>query len=396
MAYLGMQGTGDWADPDLRPLDYKKMAFKLFPDSPTPFTKYLSMINSRKVTDPEFKIFEWRLPDMAFVGDTADATTTTIPITAPGSEPGKGLKEGDILENETSGEQMILTAAPVDPWTDLIVIRHWGGTATGVGVIAGDILRWNGSAYAEGTPPPTAVSRRASVVTNFCQIMKDSADLTGTAEQTEMRPFKPWPQLKGEALERHMMKMESAFLRGVQNETTGSNGKPLRTTAGFRPLVVAANGAVDMSSLDIDKLEDALQVAFTYGSKKKMALVGYTALNYVNKVVRLNSTFQYSDPISTKQTYGLNIRELQCPFGTLAMIPHPLMAESALYTTELYIIDPKYCQYTYLRGRDTKWDGDANPKGYDEKLGYYMSECGLTLGLPEVHAVWTGISSLAS
>jgi len=401
VAYFDMQGTGDWSTPDLRPKNYRQAAFKLFPDSPTPFTKFLSMTKSRMTSDPDYKIFEWRLPKMAWImnGATAASTTTALTFVATGAEtttPAKGLKAGDLLKDETSGEIVLVSVDPADPWTTVEVVRHWGGTNAGAVIADASVMRWVGSAYSEGSNAPTAISRRATVVTNYTQIFKDTADVTGTAEQTEIRPMKPWPQLKGEALERHMQKMELALLHGVQYETTGANGKPLRTTGGFRTLVVAGLGsAVDMSALSVTKLENALQTVFTYGSKRKMMLTGYTALNYINKVVRENTQFQFNAPLPAEQTYGLNVRELVCPFGTLGIIPHPLMAESALYTTEGYIIDPKYVEQVIMRGRDTKWKDNAEANDADERKGYYQTECGLSLALPEVHSVWTGMSSLA-
>jgi len=384
-----MSGTGDWADPELRPLNYRELAFKLFPDSPAPFTKILSKLPSSTTDDPYFHIFEWRLPQMAFLSDGAAIGVTTIPLTVSVDipEPAQGLKEGDLLKDEETGEIILIVDPPAAPWTDIEVIRAWGGT-TPVAIGAADTLRWVGSAYEEGSKAPGAVSRRASVVLNYTQIFKDTADVTGTAEQMRSRPMKPWPQLKGEALERHMIKMEYAFLHGIQAAVPGVN-KEIRTTGGFRTQIDAAQGIVDMSGLTIDLLEDNMQTAFHYGSDTKIGLIGYSALNYINKVVRENTQFQFNHPLPKTQTYGLNVTELRSPFGSLMLIPHPLMAESSLYTQECYIIDPKYVEYVSMRGRDTKWKDNAQDNDEDTRKGYYQTECGMRLALPEVHAVWT-------
>jgi len=389
---FGMSGSGNWADPELRPLNYRELAFKLFPDSPSPFTKILSKLPSSTTDDPYYHIFEWRLPKMAFITTAVDAVVTTIPLNNAGDEPidpAQGLKEGDLLKNEFTGEIVLVTDPPTNPWVNIEVQRHWGGTAPATGMLADQVLRWVGSAYEEGTKAPGAVSRRASVVLNYTQIFKDTADVTGTAEQMRTRPMKPWPQLKGEALERHMIKMEYAFLHGIQNAETGPGGKEIRTTGGFREQIAAAQGLVDMSGMDIDLLENNMQTAFHYGSSTKIGLIGYTGLNYINKLVRENTQFQFNAPLPKEQTYGLNVTELRSPFGSLMLIPHPLMAESALYTEELYIIDPKYVEYVSMRSRDTKWKDNAQDNDEDTRKGYYQTECGMRLALPEVHAVWT-------
>ena len=394
---FGMNGSGNWADPELRPQNYRELAFKLFPDSPSPFTKILSKLPSSNTDDPYYHIFEWRLPKMAFVlnGDHATAVTTLV-LENTGTEPvdpAQGLKEGDLLKDETSGEIVLITTAPSSPWINIIVQRHWGGTNAGSAITDTSVLRWVGSAYEEGVGAPGAVSKRASVVLNYTQIFKDTADITGTAEQMKTRPMKPWPQLKGEALERHMIKMEYAMLHGIQHAEAGVDHE-IRTTGGFREQIGAAQGVVDMSSVTIDMLENEMQTSFTYGSDVKIGLVGYTALNYINKLVRTNTQFQFNHPLPKEQTYGLNVTELRSPFGSLMLIPHPLMAESALYTTELYIIDPKYVEYVSMRGRDTKWKDNAQANDVDGRKGFYQTEAGMRLALPEVHSVWTGLSSL--
>jgi hypothetical protein len=390
-AYFGMNGTGDWSDPELRPLNYRETHFKLFQDSPTPFTKFLSKMPSSAVDDPQFRIFEWRLPTMAWVTDGVIAVgTTTIDLDTTNGPSGVTIKEGDLLINENSGEIVRVTTGGTA--ASFVCVRGWGGTSA-VETEDQDVWRWAGDAYEEGSGAPTAVSRRASVIENYCQIFKDTADVTGTAEATRTRPMKPWPQLKAEALERLMMKIESSFLWGTQGSAT-VNGQTLRTTSGFTEMVGTAN-TTNMSGMSIDELENAMMAAFMYGSKTKMGLCGYKALNLINQLVRSNTQFQFSDPISKKQTYGLNVRELMSPFGTLGLIPHPLMAESARYTEELYIIDPKYVEYVYLRGRDVDFKDKSQDNDEDARRGHWLAECGLRLALPETHAVWTNIDSIS-
>lgn len=389
-AYFGMNGTGDWSDPELRPLNYRETAFKLFPDSPTPFTKFLSKMPSSAVDDPQFRIFEWRLPTMAWVTDgVIAAATTTIDLNTTVGPSGVTIKEGDFLINETNGEIVRVTTGGTA--ASFVCVRGWGNT-TAADTVDLDVWRWAGDGYEEGSGAPTAVSRRASVIENYCQIFKDTADVTGTAAATRTRPMKPWPQLKAEALERLMMKQESAFLWGTQGSAT-VNGQTLRTTGGFCEMVGSAY-TTNMSGMAIADLEDAMMAAFMYGSKTKMGLIGYKALNLINQLVRTNTQFNFNDPISKKQTYGLNVRELMSPFGTLGLIPHPLMAESARYTEELYIIDPKYVEYVYLRGRDVDFKDKSQDNDEDAQRGHWLAECGLRLALPECHAVWTNIDSI--
>jgi hypothetical protein len=370
------------------------MAFKLFPDSPAPFTYILSKLPTRTVDDAEFKIFEWRLPDMAFTinGEVA-ISATTLTFDAPGSTPAKGLKAGDLLRDETSGEIVRVINDPVSPWLTVSVDRYWGLTNNGAVIADNSIMRWVGSAYEEGSRGPSAVSRNPTVVTNYTQIFKDLVKVTKTAEKTNTRPMKPWPQLKGEALERIMIKAEYAFLYGIKAETTGPDGEALRTTSGLKSLITT--NATDFSGgVDLDTLEDGLQAVFKYGSKNKLALCGNRALNILNRVASRNSALTYElNNLPANQTYGLNVTKWRCPFGTLNLVPHPLMTESAAYTKDVFIIDTKYAEMVVMNGRDIDWEDNIQLPDEDARKGQYIGEIGMSLALEEVHGHWYGLNA---
>lgn len=183
---FGMRGTGDWATPDERPKHYREAAFKLIPDSPTPLTKILSKVPHQNTTDPEYKIFEYRLPDMAFtVNGEVAINATTIVMDAPGSTPAKGLKAGDMLrvESGSANEVVRVVADPISPYTSIVVERYWGGTNPGAVILTDSVLRWVGSAYEEGSRGPTALSRSPSVVSNYT---RDLGGLLGNGKGDQL------------------------------------------------------------------------------------------------------------------------------------------------------------------------------------------------------------------
>ena len=393
-AFPGMRGTGNWAHPDERPKNYRQAAFMLFQDSPAVFTNMLSKLPTRSVDDPEFKIFEWRLPVMAVAQDAALIGDTTISSQVAGKNI--AFKAGDLLRNERTGEIILVGADPASPYTDLTsCTRGWGATSAAA-INAGDILRWVGSAYPEGTTSPLALSRAPSVVSNYTQIFKEAVKVTGTAEQMNTRPMKPWSQLKKECLERIMIKMEYAFLYGTPHEVldTASN-EYIRTTGGFYHFCNAASRVYDFSGgTYLSTIEDNLAATFKYGSKTKVGFAGNTAINILNRAAHRNSEFQFTaSDIPRDQTYGLSVTRWHSPFGNLLLIPHPLLTESAEGTSQIFIVDTKYVEYVHLRGRDVKWKDNAQPNNADYRLGYFQAEAGMRLALPEVHAVWDGISA---
>lgn len=432
--YFGMEGTGDWTHPDYRPKNYRQTAFELFPDSPAPFTFVLSKLPTSSTNDPEFKLFEWRLPKQscilngALVAGTAVLEEDTVTLATTGDEgtaPARAFKAGDMLRVEDPTDcseydtaiakgSEVLVVKSINSNTTMTCYRYWGntnitdGTPDTFGTVAdGAVLRWVGSVYREGSQAPASLTKRPTIVSNYTGIFKDAVKITGTAENMNVRPYKPWPQFKGECLERHMMKLEWNLLNSVPYETesvatstidASASGAYARSTGGLRYWIEQAQGSVSFAAgVDIDTVEDEMETVFTYGSKEKLCFVGYRALNILNKLVRTNSAWNWNgESLPKKMTYGLEVFQLTSPFGRLNLIPHKLLAESAVQTQDVFIIDTKYVEYVYMAGRDTKWHDNVQLPDEDARRGYFQTECGLRLALPEVHAVWTGLNALAA
>jgi hypothetical protein len=390
-----MQNTADWSSPDYRPKNYMEMAFKLWPTSPTPLTYLTSKLPSRTTDDPEYKIFEYRLPQMSWTVVAVDSGSDPVHEISVAAGEAYGVKVGDILEVEGTTQQYIVTTASVAGSVTTagedFKVTEWNGTTNPV---ATDVMNWVGSAYEEGSLSPESVTRQATLVTNYTQIFKDAVEITGTAKQTRLRPFKPWPQMKAECLERFMIKHEKQVLRGQKKEdTTGTH--PKRTFGGLEAFITETkdfNGSVSLNDL-----EDQLQIAFKYGSKDKAFVCGNTAVKVLNRVARNHAAlnFDLTNKMNKDQTFGLAVNEWVTPFGILRIIPHSLMSESDVYTQDGYILDMKYIERVKLRGRDIKWHPNASENDRDGDKGYYQGELGFSLALPEVHQKWTEMSNFA-
>jgi len=380
-------------DRDFRPRNIHEMAFKLWPTSPTPFTYMTSKLPSRTTDDPEYKIFEWRLPQMTWdpssiANDTPGATQHTITVAAGEAY---GLKVGDLIEVEGTDQQYIVTTATANGTT--FVVTEWSTTTHPLDT---DTLSWAGSVYEEGGLSPESISRLHSVVYNYTQIFKDAVEITGTADSTRFRPKKPWPQMKAECLERFLMKHEKALLRGQRKEDlTGTH--PKRTMGGLEYFITSTYAKDWAGSMSLEDLEDQLQTLFQYGSKDKAFICGNTAIKILNRVARNHAAlnFDLTGNMNKDESFGLVIKEWVTPFGILRLVPHDLMSQSATYTKDGYCIDMKYVQRVKLGGRDTKWYPNAEENDRDGKKGYYMGELGFSLALPEVHQKWTDISNYA-
>ena len=191
-AIQGIRGSGSWTTPDEAPKSYHEGLFKLVPDM-APFYGLLSKVRQDTCDNPEFKIFEERLPQMyAQVNGAHNDAVTAIAIDLPGAAPGKAFKANDLLRNVRTGETVRLTATPADPWTSLTVATRgsWGGGAAAM--VDNDQLRWVGSAEPEATTAPGAVSQDLTVVSNYVEDFQDSCEASDMALAMYVRPEDAW------------------------------------------------------------------------------------------------------------------------------------------------------------------------------------------------------------
>ena len=150
-----------------------------------------------------------------------------------------------------------------------------------------------------------------------------------------------------------MIKLERAFIFGKKDSITGGGGQLITFTAGLNSLITTNVTDFSSGGVSMDGLENAFETLFKYGTKEKIGFCGNKALTILNRVVRNNSQFYFmaSAPVEKKQTFGLRVFRFVGPHGELGLVPHPLLNESATYNSFVYIVDPKYAEYVFMR----KW-----------------------------------------
>jgi hypothetical protein len=393
---FGARGSGDWTTPDEAPKNYHETLFKLMPDK-APFWGLMSKLPKRTVDSRTFVIFEEDLQQMtAIVSGTIANTTQQIDLkTTYYAAPAKGFKQGDILRNERTGEQVVLLDDPESPYLYFNVITRgsWvtsGGADDKAQMNDGDILRWCGSTYEEITTAPSGISMAMGTSENFIQEFQDAYEISDVADAINIRPEAALSREMRLCTDRHMTKLEYAMFYGKKVTKTGTNGKPIYGTGGLNYWL--STNLIDYSStgFGLSDLEDGMQQIFKYGSKTKWAFCGATAITYLNRCVRFNSNvnFELSGEAAKDKTWGLSVRSFYSPHGTLQIIPHPLLTESAVGTKEMWIVDPKYVGLAQLKKIGvTKHDKNIKTDdGYTGIKGRLRTLCGLQLAFEKVHA----------
>lgn len=399
MAIQGLRTTGNFA-ADERPKSWREGILRIDPNGNVPLTALTSQMKSRKVDDPEFNWWEKPLQTRRYElhATSGDLTLVNTTLTLASGQKAKGLKEGDILWVEQTGEQLRVAANPASD-TSIVVERGYGGTtaatldANGAGINPN--LLCIGSVYEEGSLAPVGVSFDPTKKYNYTQIFRNSLEATRTAMKTRLRTEDAVKEAKRECSQTHMQDMERAFWLGVRYEGT-NNGKPARSTGGIKYWLDNYNGGSNVknantdhgSGVEMQHLEEYLYEIFRYGSSEKMAFCGNRSLLTIQQIIRKNSQFNITSGI---KEYGMNVSRFDTPFGTLVLKNHPLFNQvsggttsaTAYYGMEswMFVLDMANLQYTYID--DTQYQSKLEQNGLDGMQSGYLTEAGLELHHPE-------------
>jgi len=217
---------------------------------------------------------------------------------------------------------------------------------------------------------------------NYTQIFKDTYELTGTADATEVRTGDPWSNDKKRKMFDHSRAIEETFLFATnKHEGTGANGKPMRFTAGFRGFVPAANKHAFSTPATVDDLLDRLEAPFKFtgsgeiGGDTRIVFTGAAGALEMGKIIRAEDSLhmQIGDTI---KMWGIDFTELKTPFGRVLFKQHPLLSLHPVFKYSWYGVDFSAAGWASLKGRDTKAKDDVQDKDEDLRRGFWQTEGG--------------------
>jgi len=394
-AVAGLRGTGNFST-DERPKNFRETILFMNPNGTAPLFALTAKAKKKTTDDPEYNW--WDEPNTIYrlqVNGALAATDTTVSVDS--ADPAAAtlsasygtashLKQGDLLMVEPSSDNAtfnpeVVEVVSVASDTSFTVLRGRSGTTAGV-IADNAFLLLIGSAYAEGTGAPKAVSRNPIKYNNYTQIFKDTYELTGTTEETKLRTGQAWSNDKKRKMFDHALKIEMSMLFGQKHEATGENGKPLRFMGGIRQQIPTETTTVFGSAVTVSTFLDACYKVFNWDSPagdERIVFAGNLALNEINKVIKADSSSRVTWGGVITQ-YGMNFREFVMPQGRFLIRTHPLLnRHPTLYGKSMWIMDFASVNYVAMKNRDTKVKDDVQNKDEDVRRGFIQTECSIQL-----------------
>lgn len=391
-AVAGLRGTGDWAT-DERPKNFREFILFRNPNGTTPIHALMARVAKEMTDDPEF--FWWDEPNditrlqvngALAAGDTTIVVDSGDPSTSdPDARWGLAghLAPGDLLMVEPSADAAVFTVEYIEVLavqsdTQFTAKRGAAGSTAASISDNAHLLRM-GSVFGEGTPAAEATSRNPVKYTNKTQIFKHAYELTGTAEQTKTRTGDPLRNDKKRKMFDHSTAIEWALLFGRQSETTDTNGKPKRTMDGIRRFIPTKTTHVFSAAMTINSFLDNVYPVFDFDTPagdQRICFCGNRALNSLNKLIKGDSSTEISYGPVIRQ-FGMQLRQLILPQGTLFLRTHPLLNRHPLYDDSFWILDFAALRWRHMRNRDTKFMDNIQLPGEDTRKGQWMTEAGL-------------------
>ena len=400
----GLRGTGDWGT-DERPKNFREGILRFNPNGTAPIFALSSKAGKRSVDDPEFSWWAegnvlirlhssgaLAATDTLVTVDSADPTATTL-----GANLGTAtnLKAGDILLVEPVADTVAFTQELIevdDVLSDTqFTARRGAGGTTAAPIASGNWLTVIGSAYAEGTGVPRAVSRNPIKYTNKIQIFKDTYELTGTADVTTTRTNNNYSEDKKRKMFKHSADIEWSMMFGRQAETTGDNGKPKRMMDGVRAVIPAANTTIFSTPVTPQSFLDAVAPVFDFDTgagDTRMVFAGNKAIIELSKIFANEVIFEVTDVV---KVYGMDFQQFRIPMGTLLLKSHPLLSRHGLYNKAAFVLDFDAIKYVTQKGRpDGKALDDVQTKDEDVRRGFWHSDCSMEVDYGGLTSAYLG------
>jgi hypothetical protein len=324
-----------------------------------------------------------------------------------GTGEGDYIHKWDVLLNLETSEAVLVTA---EPTTDTLTVTRGFGSTTVTAMGSADKLFIIANAAEEGSRSITARSTVKDNKYNYCEIFKESINVTNTSEATTLYGGNDRAYLKTKHAVKLQRLIERAFWWGVrdQDTTSGNNvirstggilGNPADTSYGIQTNVTSNTGVFYESDM-----ETALESLMRYGPRTKFMFCGPRALGVIRSFVTgVSGTAGGAGVINMlpkDKTYGLSIMRYLSPQGELNLVPHAMLYDMADSNADSgtwgdpaqlgVVLDMEQVFYKYLR--PISFYTNRQETDRDAKKDEYIGEVGVALKQEKHHGYIKGIN----
>lgn len=376
MAVLGQRTTLN-INQDSRKIDMVER-IKLLQGDPAPLTVLTGELPNAPAINPKF---QWQEDDLKVRYDAINnGAGYTSSATALIVDNGSYHTPNETFLVSRTGEQ--LRVQEVNGNT-LTVVRGSNAAA----LLDDDEIIVIGTAFAEGTLSPDAVTSNQTTLYNYTGILKTAIEITDTqANSGSENSPKDWDHQSNKAGLEHRRDLEYNYWHGVRSEST-VNGKPLRTSGGVFQYATE-NVSSALGTLTEAEFWNALVDVFRHGSDVKFGFASPFVINILNGFARSNIQVVQNDVVSK---YGVKIFEYITPFGTLRLVQNKNF-EGTVFKGYLTVLDLKAIRKRHMANRDTSIETNIQENDRDGRKDQWKSEVGLEFGEAKKHGHLTGIT----
>jgi hypothetical protein len=378
------------------------LAARVLMTMPGGMSPMLALSSGMPSTPAPQTAFSW-IEDSHISGNQAVVTGGNTVATAIVFDDAGLWMANQVLMNEVTGEYVLVTSINADNIT-VNLQRGFAGT-TAQTITATDTFQSIGTAYAEGSGRPSAVTQKGEERTNYVQIFKNAWAVTGTAKAVKYITGNQVAYNKEMCFQYHAEDIERAMLFG-RKAVTVNGGAQLRTSNGllaqieqYGGLVLSANTGSVSGALSLTDLQNFMRRIFDVQLKglpnERIAFCGSSLLELIQKMVMMDTTYNVQ---AMENDFGMKVTKINGFNGNLSFVTHPMMVENPKWQKELYVFHPGAIRRRILRETWTEEfnSSSQNNNGVDADEGYIADELGFELKGAKCQGIYRNIATAAS
>ena len=310
------------------------------------------------------------------------------------------LKNGSILENDRTGERIIVVASSSTYSTPVTVSRGAIGY-TGVATTPTAILiydRWTLITLGKpnGSNPIESAYTQPSRFTNYAQTFNQTASVDNAYKNGILRSDidGPWMEQKSDALERIGNDIEIAYFLGVAEIRGGTtymtggirNGIDV---AGYTTQALAGGGTAGISK---DSFDTWMESFMTWGSDVKLAFCGPRAYSAISRYANSAQGGYRIMQDEAANVFGLDLTVIQTPYGRIDLASHPLFKSIPAFNGHMMVVDLELiCQKIF---EPLFFEKYAPTNGSDTLQGQFRAKLGIKMKNPQAFGYATNLQKI--